>query len=224
MYSIIVDGTRHLLDFVARSGCKRLLFISSGAVYGSQPRTLSHIPESHPCAPLTAYGKGKLLAEQLCADAGERHGFIASIARCFAFVGPYLPLDIHFAIGNFIRDCLSHSPIVIHGDGTPLRSYLDSEDLVTWLFTILLQGEHGRPYNVGSEQALSILDLARLVKDCAGVTNEVIVRQPPVTGELPSLYVPSTARARHELGLVQTIGIEEAICRTLRHHQQKDSP
>jgi dTDP-glucose 4,6-dehydratase len=223
MRSIVVDGTRHVLDFAKQCECKRFLMTSSGAVYGVQPPELPHIPETFPCNPVSTYGKGKREAEQMCIEAGEKQGFVALLPRCFAFVGPYLPLNIHFAIGNFIRDCLNNRPIIITGDGTPLRSYLSADDLVAWLFKILLQGEHGRAYNVGSEQALSIVELASLVKQCAGTTNEIIVRQHPVSEALPSRYIPSTARAQQELGLAQTIETEEAIRQTLKYHQQKDS-
>lgn len=224
MYSIIVDGTRHLLDFAKACDCKRFLLTSSGAVYGRQPPDLLRIPETFPCNPVGAYGKGKLTAEDLCRVAGEKHGFSALIARCFAFVGPHLPLNSHFAIGNFIQDCLNNRPIMINGDGTPLRSYLYADDLVAWLFKILLQGTHGRPYNVGSEYELSISDVARLVRRCAGTTNEVIVRQKPTAQHIPSRYVPSVSRAVSELGLAQNVRLEDAIRKTFLFHQQKESP
>ncbi|MDD4737493.1 MAG: NAD-dependent epimerase/dehydratase family protein, partial [Kiritimatiellae bacterium] len=153
MYAVIVDGTRRVLEFAARAGTSRLMLTSSGAVYGDQPTDISHIGEAYTGGPTSAYGKGKRMAESLCAAAGTQHGFVTLLPRCFAFVGPYLPLDTHFAIGNFIRDCLENRPIVIRGDGTPLRSYLYAADLAEWLWTILLKGENGRAYNVGSDQA-----------------------------------------------------------------------
>lgn len=218
MYSVITDGTRHLLEVVKRCEARRLLYISSGAVYGTQPLTLSHVPETYEGVPTTAYGRGKKASEQLCLDASTGR-FECVIARPFAFVGPYLPLDTHFAIGNFIRDCLENRPIVIRGDGTPLRSYLYAADLAEWLWTLLLRGEHGRAYNVGSEDAISIRDLACLVCECAGTQNEILVQEQAKAGILPARYVPSVARVRQELGLTPRCSLSDAIRRTIAWHR-----
>ena len=211
MYSVIVDGTRRVLEFSKQAGAKRLLYVSSGAVYGVQPPEILHIPESFPCNPVTAYGKGKLKAEQLCLESGVE----TVIARPFAFVGPWLPLDTHFAIGNFIGNCLRNEPIEIKGDGTPLRSYMYGSDLAEWLWTILLRGEPSRIYNVGSGDAISISDLARLVRECAGTQNEIIVHGKKVDGALPARYVPSVERAQKELSLRQRCSLSESISRTI---------
>lgn len=220
MFSVIADGTRHLLDFVRRRGVRRLLFISSGAVYGPQPPAVSFLPETFEGEPSTAYGKGKKLSEQFCLEEASNDGFECVIARPFAFVGPYLPLDIHFAIGNFIRDCLKNCDLVIQGDGTPLRSYLYAADLAEWLWTILLRGRHGRAYNVGSDEAISILDLAELVRACAGTRNEIIIRTKKAAGLPPARYIPSIERARVELGLTVQYNLSDAITRTLMWHRR----
>lgn len=206
MTSVILDGARHVADFAKAAGCRTILFTSSGAVYG--PRT-TPAAESDACNPATAYGKGKLAAERMLAETGLN----VKIARCFAFTGPYLNRGIHFAIGNFIQDCLDGKPIIINGDGTPLRSYLYADDLVKWLFTILERGEAGRPYNVGSAEALSIRALAEKVRSALGANNEIKVLGVP-TGEAPSVYVPEIGRARQELGLVEGVPLEQAILRT----------
>ena len=218
MYSVITDGTRHLLEFARRCDTRRLLYISSGAVYGMQPPTLSHVPETYEGVPTTAYGRGKKASEQLCIDASTGR-FECVIARPFAFVGPYLPLDTHFAIGNFIRDCLENRPIVIRGDGTPLRSYLYAADLAEWLWTLLLRGEHGRAYNIGSADDISIHDLACLVRECAGTQNEILVQKKAKAGVLPARYVPSVARVQQELGLTPRYVLSDAIRRTLAWHR-----
>ena len=218
MHSVIVEGTRHVLDSSQRCSVKKLLYISSGAIYGAQPPTLSHVSESYEGRPTTSYGKGKKLAEQLCFEASAGR-FECVIARPFAFVGPYLSLDAHFAIGNFMSDCLRNRPIMINGDGTPLRSYLYAADLVEWLWTILLRGEHGRAYNVGSEDAISISDLAHLVRQCAGTDNEIIVKGEKIEGALPARYVPSVDRVKKELGLSQHVALADAIHRTIEYQQ-----
>lgn len=220
MYSVITDGTRHILELAQRCSVKKLLFVSSGAVYGTQPPALNQVPETYEGLPSAAYGKGKKHSELLCLAAASGR-FECVIARPFAFVGPYLPLDQHFAIGNFIRDCTEGRPITIQGDGAPLRSYLYAADLAEWLWTILLRGEHARPYNIGSSEDISIYDLARLVRECAGTQNEIIVRGTKVKDELPSRYVPSVERAKKELALNQRTSLSEAIRRTIAWDRSK---
>jgi dTDP-glucose 4,6-dehydratase len=206
MMSVILDGTRRVIDFAVEKGCRKLLFTSSGAVYG--PRT-SPASENDECLPVTAYGKGKLQAERMLLDSG----LDVKIARCFAFAGKHLPRTIHYAIGNFIQNCLDGQPIVINGDGTPLRSYMYADDLVEWLFAILERGESGRPYNVGSDKALSIRELAASVRSILGVKNEIVVKGKPDSAKLPSVYVPCIERAKYELGLELKTSIESSIRR-----------
>ena len=204
MISVICDGMRHVVDFAKTVGCGKIVLTSSGAVYG--PRT-SPADETDECSPVTAYGKGKLQVEQMLLDSG----LDVKIARCFAFVGPYLPRTIHYAIGNFIQNCMDGKPIVINGDGTPLRSYLYADNLVEWLFAILERGVLGRVYNVGSDRAVSILELARTVREVLGSESEIVVKGTPIAGAVPSAYVPSIVRAREELGLDVKVSLEKAI-------------
>ena len=204
MTSVILDGTRHVVEFAKVAGCRKVLFTSSGAVYG--PRT-APANEEDDCRPFTAYGKGKLEAEKILIESGLE----AKIARCFAFVGPHLNRGIHFAIGNFIQNCLDGKPIVINGDGTPLRSYLYADDLVEWLFAILERGESGRPYNVGSDRSVSIRELAETVRAVLDSKSEIVVKGTPVPGAKPSVYVPNIDRARNELGLNVKVALEDSI-------------
>ena len=223
MLDTIVEGTRRTLDFAARCGTPKFLLSSSGAVYGRQPPELTHLPESYAGVPdssdpASAYGEGKRLAEQLCAQYHREHGIDAKIARGFAFVGPHLPLDVHFAIGNFIRDALAGGPVRVSGDGTPCRSYLYAADLAVWLWTILFRAPACRPYNVGSGAAVTILEAARAVAESATPPLAVTVAQPP-GGAPPSRYVPDVSRAEAELGLRCIIPLAEGVRRTFRFHQ-----
>jgi dTDP-glucose 4,6-dehydratase len=221
MFDTIVEGTRRVLEVTRRSGARRLLFTSSGAVYGRQPPDLSHVPEDHPggpdpLKPGSAYGEGKRAAELLCTLAGAAHGFDAVIARCFAFSGPYLPLDAHFAIGNFVRDAVAGGPIRVGGDGTPFRSYLYGADLAAWLWTLLARGRPARAYHVGSEAAISVGELAATVARVLGVARGAEIARAPIPGTPAERYVPSTRRTREELGVAETFGLEESIERMAR--------
>ncbi len=223
MIETILEGTRHTLDFAAACGCRKLLFISSGAVYGRQPADVTLLDEEHPggpppTSPASAYGEGKRAAELLCVLHGQQAGIEPKVARPFAFVGPYLPLDRHFAIGNFIGDALAGRPIVVRGDGTTVRSYMYSLDLALWLLTILVDGAPGRPYNVGSDEAVTIGDLARRVAGVCGEGLKVEIQGTPVRGVSVDRYVPNTSRARAELGLRTTVPLNDAIARTWRWH------
>ena len=218
IYPVIVEGTERVLAFAEAAGAARLLYVSSGAVYGIQPPEVEYMPESSPCRPVTEYGRGKRVAERRCAESSVE----TVIARCFAFVGPSLSLDAHFAIGNFIGSCLRGEPIVIKGDGTPLRSYMYGSDLAEWLIALLLRGQGGEVYNVGSDQPVSILELARLVRDVAGTDNEIVVHRQPVPGAPTARYVPSIDKARTQLGLEVRIDLREAIRRTLEWYRETD--
>ena len=207
---IIITGTRRVLNFARECGAKRLLFVSSGAVYGPQPPDVERIPETFPCHPVTEYGIAKYEAERICLDSEIE----TVIARCFAFVGPWLNRNIHFAIGNFIRDCLAGNDIVIKGDGTPYRSYLYADDLVQWLFRILFEGQAGKAYNVGSDQAISIRELAETVRKVLRTENRIAICGQPSPGKRPERYVPDIAEIQRKLKVSIEIGLEEAILKS----------
>jgi len=219
MLDTIVEGTRRTLQFAASAGAQRFLMLSSGSIYGPQAPGIPLVSEEYrggpdPTDTRSVYAEGKRVAEWLCCQHARAGGFGCPIARGFAFVGPHLPLDTHFAIGNFIGDCLMGRTIEIRGDGTAYRSYLYTADLAIWLWTILVRGASCQAYNVGSERGLSIADLAASVAAELAPSTGIRVLGVPRPGVPPDRYVPDTTRARVELGLQEWIPLEEAIRRT----------
>jgi dTDP-glucose 4,6-dehydratase len=214
------------LDFSARCGAKCFLLTSTGAVYGPQPSEVTHLAEGYTGGPdvsdpRSVRGESKRMSELLCAIQAQQHGIEVKIARCFAFVGPYLPLEAHFAIGNFIRDAMAGGPIKVNGDGTPFRSYLYAADLAIWLWTILFKGASNRPYNVGSRQGVTIAETAAAVSRALPGKAPVVIAQEPAPGRPAERYVPETARAEQELGLRQWVALDEAIRRTAQWHKNQ---
>ena len=222
-YDQIVNGTRNILDYARATGAQRFLYVSSGGVYGPQPQdeeSLSEDSAIHLSVPTAdnAYGVGKLAAEHLCALYGDEFGLQTVVARCFAFIGPDLPLDVHFAIGNFVRDALWADEIVVKGDGSPLRTYLDQDDLAYWLLTLLQKGRPGEAYNVGSDEVVSIADLAHLVRNLIAPGKSVRILGEADPSQARSRYVPDISKAKRELDLDVTIPLAESIRRTAEAH------
>jgi len=220
----IFEGTTNILDLAVATGAQRFLLTSSGGIYGPQPPDLDAIPEdwlgSPPIhEPSTAYSQAKRAAEHLCALYREAHGIQMVIARCFAFVGPDLPLDAHFAIGNFIRDALTADKITVVGDGTPLRTYLDQSDLAYWLWNLMMHGLDGQAYNVGSDQVISIRDLAILVRDLLAPEKKVCIKENSCGLSRRNLYIPSIKKIASLHSLSPKVTLAQAVSNAAQFHR-----
>lgn len=223
LLSVLVRGGERMVAFAETCGARSFLLVSSGAVYGRQPEGMTHIAEDYGGGPdwLEAdavYAEGKRVCEQMTALLAGRSTVRCAIARCFTFVGPHLPLDQHFAIGNFIADALAGRPLVVLGDGTPVRSYLHAADLAAWLWTLALRapelGAHPAVYNVGSGERVSVRELAARVGAAIDPGLRVEVLGERALGAKRVQYVPDVRKAEAELGLRAWIGLDEAIRRT----------
>jgi nucleoside-diphosphate-sugar epimerase len=182
----------------------KIVYVSSGAVYGIQQTGLEFLTEDMKISSVSNmvegkvdYSLAKIAAENAVTKLAEE-GLDVSIARCFAFVGQWLPRDQHFAIGNFIEDALMHRSIKVKANNKVYRSYMYADDLVEWLMTIAEKSSPMCPiYNVGSDEAVCIEDLANLIANLHGVN----VDDQPITFSHVDRYIPSIQKARSELGL-----------------------
>jgi nucleoside-diphosphate-sugar epimerase len=234
IFDALALGTRHILDFCTAQKIEKFLLLSSGAIYGEKfieeaPQTLSEDSPllnrmGLPTTPSTAYASGKFFAENMTTHYSTQFGLNTVIARCFAFAGPHLPLDSHYALGNFINDTLHQRSIVIKGSGQSLRSYLYTADLAAALFKILVHGLSGKIYNVGSDQAISIRDLAELVSERAqfvGITSfknahaVTVLNQRPSPSHRDSAYLPNIDLLKSELNFKIHTPLESAIQKSL---------
>lgn len=230
MFETVVNGSKRILEFAKVKNVKSFLFISSGAIYGKQPTHIENVTEDYVGSPnvsdpTSVYGEGKRMAEVLCAVYNKQYNIPIKIARCYTFIGPYLPLDSHFAAGNFVRNKIRGEDIIIEGDGTPIRSYMYSADLVIWLWTILFKGKNNYPYNVGSSQSISISQLAKLISnENTLMQTNVVIKSPHSTFPV-SRYLPDITRALNELNLKIYTDLETCIKKTIDFNEKilKDS-
>lgn len=219
---VVTRGTLHMTRLARTAGATRALLMSSGSVYGSFATPSAPIAEDSPhgpdpLAPGSALAEAKRLAENAGILVGRETGLGVVVARGFAMSGPWLPVDADFALGNFIGDALAGRPIRISGDGTPIRSFLYGSDVAAWLWTILLRGMAGRAYNVGSERPVTILEAAEAVSRISGMPVERAAAAP--AGAAASWFVPSTRRAREDLGLKERVAFEEGVAKMLEWHR-----
>jgi nucleoside-diphosphate-sugar epimerase len=214
LYDTIINGARSVLELAARSGAKRVLFTGSGAQYGAIewgcPVLESSLGACDSTQAASAYAEGKRAQETLAAIYAQRHGLEVVFTRCFAFSGPGLAMDAHFAIGNFVRDALRCNALSLNSSGTAMRSYLHGADLAGWLLVLLLRGASGQAYNVGSDKALSIADLAHRVVACLAPGKPVRILGQDGIAQARSYYVPDISKAR-ALGLDDWTTLEQSI-------------
>jgi len=212
VFESIVFGTKHVLDHAFFAGAKRLLLISSGAVYGEVPHGMDFITEDVNTAPLTnkpenAYGEGKRAAEILGYCFAAEKGVEVVTARCFAFTG--FGIGEHLVLGQLIKQALYSEEIIVNGSGLARRSFLHGRDLSVWLLKLLIDGKAGEIYNVGSDEAYSIAGLAELVRNelFPGKKVNVLGAQKQ---EQRLNYIPSIEKAK-TLGLGIWTSLKDAV-------------
>ena len=205
-FSIMVDGTNNILNFTKKNKCKRFLYISSGSVYGDQFKSkireidYANLNNYRSSFDINVLGKSKKKAEKLVMSFSKKYKFITSIARCFTFVGPTLPLNIHYAVGNFLKQKSSNKNIVLNSSGNSVRSFMYMTDLVVWLFYIFFKGKNRNIYNVGSDKSISIKNLAKLINKLEKNKSKIIIKK-NVLNENKTYYVPSVNKAKKALNL-----------------------
>jgi len=213
-------GTENIIDFAIKNKIPKLLFTSSGVIYGQSDK-MHLMEQDFVKSPIvnkgTGLAQGKILAETIITNRCRSHNINYKIARCFSFVGPYLPLDIHYAIGNFINDARQNRPIVLRSEGKSVRSYLYIADTIIWLLKLLVCDEEG-VFNVGSERQITIYDLAHKVRDVISPSSDVVIEHKDLTeGNFTrDIYVPSVSKIKSSLGVEEWTSLEDSILKTAK--------
>jgi len=216
-------AVKNYIDLAKRYHLKsKILYISSGAVYGKQLKTNLGFRENYLTLNKKINFKNSYKKEyskikrknEILFEKFAKKGIRVSIARCFSFVGEFLPTNSHYVVGNFIKNILNNKNINIKADYQVVRSYMHEEDLVRWLLKILVHSNKNCPiYNVGSDRFISIHKLANLLSKKynlnADFDNSNILKK-----EF-DMYIPNIQKAKKELNLKNNYSTVDAIIKTI---------
>jgi nucleoside-diphosphate-sugar epimerase len=207
-----LNGSLSIFNAALKSkNTKSILYLSSGAVYGKQTSVKTLQPEGPAKLPnptLSFYGHTKLIGESICAQINLETGIPISTPRLFAFFGPHISLNDHFAIGNFLRDAREGKSIRILGNPKTIRSYLYPTDLISNLLKLIVHPQH-KPINIGSSIPLTLLEVAKQISKMFGRLPIEILG----TTLEKSNYVPETVWMQKEQGVRPSVPFEEGMLR-----------
>ena len=209
-----VGGTVTLMEAMRDVGVRRVVLISSGAIYGDlsvQPLREKFIPK-----PRSPYAVSKLAAEFYVRTIGELWGIETLSLRVFNAYGPgqQIPPVYTPVIPNFLRQALLEGTLVIHGDGKQTRDYVYLDDVVRAMVSASTAPDiHHDVINVGSGEETSVLDLANLVRDITGQQPEIVVNPKNVGG--PSRMCADLSLAAAKLNYAPKIKLTDGLRMTL---------
>jgi len=231
-YLTITQGTQRILDLVQKFDVESFLYLSSGAIFGGDVDATglkleeTYIPRINHFDHSFTLGQAKISAETMCVLAREQNPHrLINIARLFTFVGPYMPFDVHYAIGNFLGSAHTGGPIGLRTEGTVVRSFMYMADAVIWIFkSLMLNLNSPFPLHVGSEKATSIIDTAQLIATKAKCEVIIEPQVPDKFSPAPNFYVPSTQKTRELLRVEEWTNLSSSIDKTLNWLSRESTP
>jgi len=221
-YSQDLKGVKNYSNLALKyHSSSKILFVSSGAIYGVQKSKIKEFKENYldkykkinfKNGYKKKYSNIKSKSENLFKELGNK-GLKVSIARCFSFVGPDLPLNTNYVIGNIINNILRNENIIIKANYKIMRSYMYSDDLVKWLFKILDHSNNLCPiFNVGSDNKVSIHKIANVLAKKYNLK----VLSPKISSKKIDNYIPNINKAKKELGLKLSYNSQSAILKNIK--------
>jgi UDP-glucose 4-epimerase len=209
-----VGGTVSLMEAMRDVGVRRVVFISSGAVYGDQGA--QPLRESAAPNPRSPYAVSKLAAEFYVRTIGDLWGIESVSLRVFNAYGPgqHLPPSHPPVIPNFLRQAMRGGTLVVNSDGAQTRDYVFLDDVVSAMIAAsTAPGINHAIINIGSGKETSVRELVRLVLEVIGAKVEVINN--PRTDPGVSRMCADLSLAHEKLGFTPRFSLSEGLRLTL---------
>jgi dTDP-glucose 4,6-dehydratase len=212
-------GTWHTLGLAREKGARYLLASTSEA-YGDpqiHPQPETYWGHVNPVGPRGVYDEAKRFAEAMTMAYRRYRGVDTAIVRIFNTHGPRMRPSDGRAVPTFIQQALAGQPLTVTGDGSQTRSIQYVDDLVEGTVR-LLQSGHPGPMNIGNPHEVSVLELARTVRDLVGSSSEVVYVPRPEDD--PTVRQPDITLARETLGWEPQVSLEEGLKRTIEYFRE----
>ena len=207
-------GTHRALGLAKAKGA-RFLLASTSEVYGDpevHPQPESYCGHVNPVGPRSIYDDAKRAAEAFTMAYHNHHGLETRIVRIFNTYGPRMRRRDGRAVPAFLSQALAGEPITVFGDGSQTRSLCYVDDLVDGIDR-LLGSDYALPVNIGNPIEITMLELARTVRDLCGSRSEIVFEPLPVDD--PRRRRPDITGARELLAWEPRVPLEEGLARTI---------
>ncbi|MBE3022567.1 NAD-dependent epimerase/dehydratase family protein [Campylobacter sp. 7477a] len=220
--NIISIGTKQLLDGIIKlENVKKVINLSSGQIYGNS--AYKKIKENSfgalDCFSVKSiYSESKRYSEALCKAYETFYRLPIVQVRPFSFIGPFMSLQKPWAINNFIHDAIKFKKIKIVGNGKPIRSYMYPTDMIEWLFGILVSQNHNNTYNLGSDEGVSLENLALVIRDILGNRIDIEILN---MNDNDDVFLPDIEFAKKELDVDTKVNFKEALKKTIKWNIDK---
>ena len=216
-------GTQSALDF-ARAKHARMVLASTSEVYGDplvHPQCEEYWGNVNPIGPRSVYDEAKRFAEALTMAYHRTYNVDVGIVRLFNTFGPRMRVHDGRAVPTFICQALAQEPITVTGSGQQTRSLCFVDDTVNGLIAMAEARGVTGPINVGGSEEISMLDLARWVRDLVGSTSRI--EHVAEVADDPVVRRPALDRAHNQLGWASTVDIRDGLLRTIAHMRSIDT-
>ena len=208
------DGTRHCLELAARHKA-RFIMASTSEVYGDpeeHPQSEEYWGRVNPVGPRSVYDEAKRFSEALTMAWARSQGADVGIARIFNTYGPRLQPGDGRVVSNFVAQAMSGRPLTVYGDGSQTRSFCYVSDQVRGQLRLLDSGLTG-PFNIGNPGEVTMLEMARLVRELTGASSAIEFQPLPVDD--PRRRCPDITKANRELGWAPAVGLRAGLQATI---------
>ena len=213
-----LDGLCHLVEYGLSHHMQRMLYVSSGEVYGEGDGSVFSEQSSgyiDILSPRACYPSSKRAAETLCAAYIQEYGADIVIARPCHTYGPYFTESDNRVYAQFIRNILNDEDIVMKSRGEQFRSWLYVVDCAVAMLLLLTKGNSGEAYNVANEE--SNITIRQLAEEIAKIGNKKVVFDLAENGNTtPITKAVFSTEKLNQLGWKPLFSIEEGLAHTIQ--------